>query len=796
VAELRRRTAGESRTWIEMRCSPLHCNSALYPAARALAASLGLDSEAGAERKLEMVEEALARAGVPLAAAVPPIATLLSVPWEHKYTKPQATPREQKQLVIETIARLIIEEAERSPVLYVVEDLHWIDPSTVELLDLLIEQAPSLPILILFTFRPEYETPPRWLRQPNANVVTLDRLDESAVREMTRNLAGGKELPQEVFGEIFSRTEGFPLFVEDLTRMVLESGMLTEAGDRYVLTGAFQPLSIPDTLQETLMARVSRLATAKPVAQVGATIGREFEPDMLRAVGGFEERTLAKALDDLVSAGLLFRRGLLSRPRYVFKHVLVQEALYQSLLKKQRREYHLRIAAMVQEQPELVAWHYEQGGEKAKAAEHWRRAAELAMSRSANREALSHVRHALDLLSSLPEDEARRFAELALRLIEGPVLVALEGWSAALRSGSYHRAGELGRTLRDPRLAAALYGLWSLHATNADLSKSLAVAQELREMAAAAGDEDMALEAHDAVSTSLYYLGRLEEALEHRRAALAIYDFERHHLSHVLAYGHDPALAAYACAVPALSSLGRIRESCRYEEDALALAERVSHVYSQAHLLHGLCKNALQMRDVEAAHRYGQRLLDIAARHHLATWLSLAHLFLGWAIAARGDADAGIAQAAEGARQWFATGTRLGARYVPAVIADLAFRAGRPDEAERWVAEGLAGLEESEDRYFLAELYRVRGDVLAARGRDDEALPWLRTAVETARQGEEQLHALRAATSMARLYLRRADPASAAAALEPFAWIVEEADVPDTIEAKGVMAQISAAPRP
>ncbi len=796
VAELRKRTGGETRTWIEGRCSPLYCNSALFPAVRSLAVWLGLDVDGGAARKLEVVERALARAGAPLESALPPIATLLSIPWEQKYAPPQANPREQKQLVIETIVRLFAGEASYKPVLFVVEDLHWVDPSTVELLDLLIEQVPSLPILILFTFRPEYEPPAEWLRRANASIVALDRLDEAAVRGMTRNLAGGKELPPEVFEQIFARTEGFPLFVEDLTRMVLESEMLTETGGRYVLTGAFQPLAIPDTLQETLMARVSRLATAKPVAQVGAAIGREFEEDMLRAVGGFDDRTLTKALGDLVSAGLLHRRGLLTRPRYVFKHVLVQEALYQSLLKKQRREYHVRIAevlvtqfaSLVQAHPELVAWHHEKGGEVAKAVEYLRRAAELALSRSANREALSHVRHALNVLSSLPEGEERWSAELALRIIEATVLLALEGWAASLKSGCYDRARELCRTLHDPRLFAVLRGLWSVHLSNADLSEALAVAQELREMATAANDEDMLLEAHYTLNSSLSFVGRLEEALEHQRAVMAIYDPERHHLSHAIAYGHDPAFAVYGQSVAALSLLGRIRESRRREAEALALLDRSSHPYSHAHLIYRLCRNAIQIRDVEAAARYGQRLVDLATEHHFTAWLSFARFCVGWAMAAGGDTEAGIPRAIEGVLQWFATGAKLGARYFPAFIADLAVRAGRLEEAEQWVEEGLAGLEGSEDRHYLSELYRVRGEILAAHGRDEEALTWFRTAVETACQGQEKLHALRAATGMARLYVRAGDPAAAAAAMQPFAWMLEEDEVPDVLEAKAVMA--------
>ncbi len=797
VAELRQRTGSDAREWIEGRCSPYHCNTAFHPVARSLAAWLCLDAALNATQKLEILEAALTRFDIDLATAVPPLATLLSIPWEQKYAPAPMTPREQKQLVIETIVQLVIEETVRKPVLFIVEDLHWIDPSTIELLDVLLEQSPSLRILILFTFRPEYQTPPQWLRHPHTSVVALDRLGANAVRAMTRHLAGGKELPDEVAGEILARTEGFPLFVEDLTRMVLESGMLVEEETRFVPAGPFRPLAIPDTLHETLMARVSRLPHAKPVAQAGATIGREFDLEMVRTVGEFDDETLRSALDDLVSAGLLYRRGLQARARYIFKHALVQEALYHSLLKKQRREYHGRIAAVLLKhsggatQPELIAWHYEESGEVAKAVEYWRKAADLAQSRGAFREALGHVRRALDVLSSLPENEERWSAELSLRLIEAPALIALEGWVAPLRSDCYRRARELCHVLpREPRLFAVLRGMWSGHLLLSNLDEARAVASQLLQMGTAAGDEDMILEGHATLSTSLYYLGRLEEADRHAEATLAIYDVERHHASHTLLYGEDCGFAVYAFWPCTLALLGRIRDSRRRRDEALALMSRGSHLYSCVDLLHGLSQNAMHLRDTAAAHRFSRQMIDIGAEQQFVAWLTLGHFVHGWAVAAEGGIESGIAEMSEALQQWGAIGAKLGARYFAALMADLELRAGRFDEAERRVAEGLAGAEESEDRYFLSVLYRVRAEVLAARGEDAAARTWFRCAMESAAQRQTRLLELRTATGMARLHIRRGEQAAARAALAPYAWLIDEAEIPDTIEAAAVRAEI------
>ncbi|HXH39992.1 MAG TPA: AAA family ATPase, partial [Thermoanaerobaculia bacterium] len=673
VAELKSRTAAEERHWIECRCSPYHENSALYPIVGVVQFWLGIDPNEPDESKLDKLESHLARYGGNLEESVPLVASLLSIPFERRYKLPALNPREQKELTLEVLAQIVIDQALEKPVAFVVEDLHWVDPSTVEFLNILVEQAATFPILILFSFRPEQDAPAQWSNLPYTSQITLGRLDAEAVRRMTLVLGGGKSLPPEVFDEIFAKTEGVPLFVEDLTRMVIESGMIEERDGKYELAGPFQSLAIPATLQETLMARLAKLATAKPVAQVGATIGREFVFEMLRDVGGFDDKTLLEELNRLVSAGLLYRRGLLSRAKYIFKHALVQEALQQSLVNKQRRHYHKVIGEILEEkfpavaevQPELVAYHYAEGGMYAKAVAYWQRAAERALAHCANREALSHARHAIETLQRLPENEERYESELALRAIEGPSLLALKGWAAPELGECYHRAREVCLKLpRTQKLFTVLRGIWKNQMVPAHLHQALAIAEELRAMAS--GDEDLLLEGHGALCDTLFWLGRPTDSREQARLGFELYDLDRHHTPHSVAYGEDPATMFYTYSALSLALMGQPGRSLEFTQGAINALNRFSHTHSRAFLLCGIAWNYIQLRNVDAAGRYAQKLIDISVENHFDAWRPIGEAMKGWAIAASGSLEEGTALMKAGRTAWHATGAGVKACFYPA----------------------------------------------------------------------------------------------------------------------------------
>jgi predicted ATPase len=424
----------EGCTRITLGCSPYHTNSALYPVIVHLERVLGWRDQDNAEVKLATLEGALHDFSLALDEAIPLFASLLSLPLpEDRYPPLNIAPQQQKQQTLDAIVAWLLEEAERHPVLQVWEDLHWADPSTLELLALQIEQAPTAPILNVLTFRPEFAPP--WPQRTHMTPLTLNRLERAEVEALITLQTGGKALPGEVVGHIIGKTDGVPLYVEELTKTILEADFLRELDDGYHLTGPLSEIAIPATLQDSLMARLDRLPNIRDVAQLGAVLGREFTYELVQAIASIEETTLQNGLDQLVAAELLYQRGRPPRAKYVFKHALVQDAAYQSLLKRTRQQHHGRIAEVLEErtaetQPELLAHHYTEAGLAVPAVGCWRQAGERAVERSANAEAIVHFGKALQLVKELPETAERDRQELATQIALGPALMATKGWGA------------------------------------------------------------------------------------------------------------------------------------------------------------------------------------------------------------------------------------------------------------------------------------------------------------------------------------------------------------------------------
>lgn len=796
LAEVKTRTAADARVSVECRCSPYHRNTSLFAVGMSLESWFGFEQGDDDAAKIAKIERTVQQYGS-LEELVPPLANVMSVP-APQYPVSTASPQEQRELALQIMVQLVVELAAETPLLFVVEDMHWVDPSTVEFLDLLIEQTSTIPILLLLAFRPEYVPPSQWLNRDNVSQIALDRLGREEAEAMVRAVARGKPLPRQVFDEIYQKTEGFPLFIEDLTTMVLESDLVVEREDRYELVGPFQSLAIPDTLQETLMARLAKLATAKPVAQIGATIGREFVFEMLREVGGFEDKELTEGLNQLVQAGLLYRRGLLSRAKFVFKHALVQEALQQSLLKKQRRQYHKVIASVLEEkfrevvesQPELVAYHCEEGGLPAKAVEYWQRAAERALSRGANLEALSHVEHAVETLAELPDDADRWQHELDLRLIQGPALVALRGAASIEVGRCYARARELCALLpRTPRLFNILRGMWTNDVVAGRLHQALAAAEQMHAMAQASDDENLLLQSHATLCDTLWWLGRPSPTLEHARAGLELYDYQSHYAWHTQNFGEDPAPSFYSYGIASLNLVGRRREAERLVAEAEKLLEGFTHLHSRGFLLFGIITHYLDRRDAPNVLRYTEDMLAMAVEHHLEAWNNLATFWQGWAIAMQGELDDGLELMAEGRRRWHAHGAGVEACWFPALMAELLLPAGRLDEALKWIEAGFATAQTNDDRCQLSELHRLKGEALAAMGEDEgEIADAFQSALLISTEQEAAVLALRAAGSWARHLLARGHADKAKAVLtESCNAYRGDPDTPELLAARGLL---------
>ncbi|MGD2115410.1 MAG: AAA family ATPase, partial [Acidobacteriota bacterium] len=605
LTEVKERIGRENLTLVECQCSPYHRNSALYPLVGAIQTWLGHDRTDPDEVRLTKLERALERLfGEVRDEVVPLVASLLSIPYQDRYEEPRLSPRKHKEKLLDVTASILIESALHRPVLMIVEDLHWGDPSTLEWLGLVAEQVPTVPLLAVLAFRPDWVPPTEWSSWSHAGRINLGPLTRDQTTEMVERITGGKTLPAEVFEELYRRTEGFPLFVEDLTRSILESDVLVETETGYRLVGPLDSLSIPATLQEALLARLERLESARPLAQMGAVIGREFLYEMLQAIAALDEETLSEELNRLVSMGLLFRRGLLSRGRYIFKHALVQEALQQSLLKRQRRQYHASIAGVletsfpdvVETQPEVLGYHHTEARQFEEAIDYWIRAAQRATENMALQEAVNHVQAGLELIDKTPEGPERDQQELMLHTLQGPALLALKGWASPELGACFRRARELCRTIEaSPQVFQVLRGLWTHHMVSARLREALEMSDSLWEIAEHEESDDLRLEAHASYCDTLFWYGDPQQSRDHARRGFELYDADRHHEEHSRIYGEDPATMFYTYSALSLWLLGFPEQSKAFNRRALDMAERWTHAHSRCFLLCGVAWNHVQM---------------------------------------------------------------------------------------------------------------------------------------------------------------------------------------------------------
>src|SRR6266550_242892 len=486
AAALAERIAGEPHTRLRYQCSHYHTNSALRPFIAQLERAAGFKADDTPAQRLDRLEAILAMGASQVQTVAPLFAALLSIPFGKRYPPLALTPTQQRRRTLAALLDQFEGLARRQPILLVFEDAHWADATSLELLDLTVERMRQLPVLALFTLRPEFE--PTWVGLPNVGALTLGRLNRSNVESIVTQVTQGRALPAEVMNEIVAKTDGNPLFVEELTKAVLEGDILVKDADGYRLDGPLPPLAIPATLQDSLMARLDRLAPVKEISQIGAAIGREFSYSLLRVLVGRDETALKHGLTQLEQAGLVFRRGEPPDAVYSFKHVLVRDAAYESLLKSRRQQLHGQIARTLEErfpdivasQPEIVAHHFSAAGLAEPAIDYWLKAGQQAARRSANAEALNHLARGLELLPNIDDPVLRNKSELLLQTLLGNSLRATKGWSVDSVKHAYTRALELCKESGfDEHTFPAAFGLWTWNFVRPSLGEAQALAEHL-----------------------------------------------------------------------------------------------------------------------------------------------------------------------------------------------------------------------------------------------------------------------------------------------------------------------------
>jgi predicted ATPase len=707
----------------------------------------------------------------------------------------------QRELTIAAMVDQLSALAARQPVVLLLEDAQWIDPTTSELFERLIERSRALPVLLLITFRPEFEAP--WTSYPHVTALTLNRLGPRHSTELIAAVAGGRSLPKEVRAEIWAKTEGVPLFVEELTKAVLESGLLKDQGDRYGLIGPLPPLAIPATLHDSLMARLDRLAPTKQTAQIGAVIGREFSYELIRAVAPLTARELDRALADLVHAELVIRRGTPPDATFVFKHVLVQDVAYGSLLRDRRRHLHARIAIVLEQRypdtaeqrPELLAHHFAQAGLLGQAATHWLKAGRRAAERSANTEAIAHLSKAIEALATLPDTPQRARQELTCQLALGPALLATRGWSDPDATTAYRRAQDLcARLGEDRERFDAHWGLWLCHSTRGEMATARELTKELFRIAARLDDPALRLQAHHSAWADVIWLGEPATALEHVEHGLAIYDPEQHR-SHALMYGgHDPAACGKGLGGLSLWLLGYPDRAARSVREAVAFAEQLAHAPSLAHAVFwsGLCHQF--RRDVSAAGQCSERLIALAIEQEATIYRAGGMIIRGWALACGGEAHEGVAELRRGLEVYTASGLQLLSSYFRTLLAEGWHLAGDADRAGEAMRDARQLADQTAEHFWLAASLQLAGEMALARAHPDQgqAEANFREAIDLARRQQAKSLELRATTSLARLWAGRGRRREAHDLLAPvYGWFTEGFATRDLKDAKVLLEELS-----
>jgi TOMM system kinase/cyclase fusion protein len=815
VQVLKEQVASEPQAWLTpCQCSPYHQNTALYPMIDLLErVVLQFGRDETPQQKLSKLEGHLARYGLPLAEAVPLYATLLSLPLSAAYAPLTLSPAQQKQQTMHVLLATLLRIAAQQPVLFVMEDLHWSDPSTREFLGLLVDQGPTARILALLTFRPDFSPP--WMGRSHLTQVTVHRLTRLQAVEVIRQVAHDKALPPEVVEQIVAKTDGVPLFVEELTKMVLESGLLQEREDHYALAGPLPPLAIPATLHDSLMARLDRLATVKAMAQLAATLGREFSYELLQAVSPWDEGALQHGLHQLVAAEFLYQRGVPPQATYLFKHALIQDAAYQSLLRSTRQQYHQRIAQVLEArfpevcatQPELLAQRYTEAGFPVQAIPYWQQAGQRAVERSANAEAISHLTKGLELLPTLPDTPERAQQELDMLTILGPALIDTRGQAAPEVLQAYARAREICQQVGEtPQLFQVLRGLWLFYMLRLELRTAQELAEHLLTLAQHVGDPALLLEAHFALGGSLNYRGEFAAAQAHYERGIALYDSQQHR-GHAFRYGQDPGVFCRGYAAVTLWWLGYPDQALQRSHEALTLAQELAHPFSLAYALVFAAWLHQLRRDEHLTHERAEAILALAAEQGFAILVAWGTFLRGWALAERspepgagqGQREEGIVQMQQGMAAFRATGAEANRPYFLALVAEAAAKVGQIEEGLTLLAEALAVTNDKGERRWEAELYRLKGELLLQSGvrgpesgvstpHSAEVEACFRRALDIARQQQAKSLELRAAMSLSRLWQRQGKRAAAHQLLaEVYHWFTEGFDTPDLQEAKALL---------
>ncbi|MGX9431619.1 MULTISPECIES: adenylate/guanylate cyclase domain-containing protein [Bradyrhizobium] len=797
TAALLERLAGEPHTRMRYFCSAQHTDSALYPIIGQMAHAAGLARDDKPASRLDKLDAVLAQTSTSIVDAAL-FAAMLSLPNDGRYPALELAPQQRRERTLEALVSQLEALTRQSPVLMIFEDAHWADPTSLEVLGRVVDRIRTLRVLLLVTFRPEFE--PSWFAQPYVTALIINRLAECEASAMIDHIVASKLLPESIRQDIIERTDGVPLFVEEMTKAVLEAGG-EDAEQRTVVAAPLPVLAVPASLHASLMARLDRLGAAKEVAQIGAVVGREFSYELLAAVSGDRDEALQGALERLLHSGLILRRGTTSRPTFLFKHALVQDAAYSSLLRSKRSTLHSQVAHVLEHQfperaeaePELVAHHFTEAGQVEPGISYWLKAGRRAAERSANAEALRHLNRGLALLLKLPDSIERDQSELEFQVALGTPLVAAHGWASPEVATARARAAELCEKLGDPEhLLPVLFGQAIYCINRGKTLDGLGLANRCWSVAKNRGDRVALLVAHRAMGSALLQLGRFADAKAHLEPILPLHDPER---DRALAsqYVVDPGVSGGSFFALALWILGYPEQALAVRDEVFSLAPRLNHANSSAfaYFFAGAQLSEL-IGDLDSLNNFVEKAIELSQRYQLPTWNAHATVLASWALAQSGQLERGTMLCGEGIAKLRKIGTEYHLSHYYCLLAVMYARMGNREASLRALRDSKDHVTATEEYFWAAELHRTEGEIGLSIGEPANMCEeCFLQAMHLARQQQAKSFELRAAISLARLWKKRNPIQDARDLLAPlYGWFAEGFDTCDLKDAKALLDEL------
>ena len=741
AAALEEAIADEPHVNLRYQCSPYHTNSALYPFIAQLERAAGFKADDTPEQRLDKLEALLAITTSRIQDTAPLFAALLSIPFGDRYPQLALNPAQQRRRTFAALLDQFENLARQKPILLLFEDAHWADATSLELLDLTVERVRHIPVLALFIMRPEFE--PSWIGLPNVSTLMLGRLDRDNVESIVTQVTGGRTLPTEVLNQIVAKTDGNPLFVEELTKAVLEGDILVKDADSYRLDGPLPPLAIPATLQDSLMARLDRLAPVKEIGQIGAVIGREFSYSLMREVGGRDETALKHALVKLERAELVFRRGAPPEAIYSFKHALVRDAAYESLLKSRRYQLHGQIARTLEEkfpdivvsQPEIVAHHFTEAGLVEPAIGYWLKAGNLALTRSANA-AVGHLKQGLKLTLNIDDPMLRNKWELLLQTSLGNSLRETQGWSTDSVKHAYTRALQLCKESGlDELTFPAVFGLWTWNFVRAAMGESQALAEHLLNAAETVDDLVYKVLAHEALGFTLFAQGKFATAHTELERSISLCKDSKA-AAYLDLSAQDPRVHVRSYDAMVLSFLGYPDQALRLCAEARRYADASRHPFSEA-MARTISLRVHQLRgEAAVVESQANAAIALCEEHEFSHYLAMALILRGWARAQQGEFEKGVAEIQEGLKKERTTGALLFDSYSLGLLADVCIKNKRFGQALDFLQQPQLRLDEdNSERFYAAEIYRLLGETYLRSNQNlDQAEHYFSKGLKVARE--------------------------------------------------------------